>query len=80
MIYCNVYIHLVRLLHILHTSLELQDAQMLKFRVTGRVAGATCGAGDAHLSGTPDLTLCKGPLCLLSELTEFASEWTMIIG
>ena len=31
-----------------------------------QVAGAASRAGDAHSSGTPDLTLYLGPLCLNS--------------
>ena len=42
-----------------------------------KVAGATCGAGDAHLSGTPDLTLFIGSTLPYVQLIDIARKWTM---
>ena len=46
----------------------------------GKVAGATCGAGDAHFSGTPDLTLSLGSTLPVVQYTEFARIWNTNIG
>ena len=41
---------------------------------------ATCGAGDAHFSGTPDLTLLLGSTLPSVQYTEFARLWNTSIG